>query len=65
LPVADRQIADILDSLDFAAPALANAGIFTRATAPSNWITLNMDPASLFAVNTARKTQFRLRLPAG
>jgi hypothetical protein len=52
-----------LQTLDFASPALANAGIFSRATAPNNWITLNMNNASLFAVNKNGRTQFRVRFP--
>ncbi len=49
-----------LHKTDFQAPALANAGIFTRTNTYNRWIYLNMVPNSLFAINTIGRTQFRL-----
>ena len=50
-----------LENLDFQAPALArNIGTFTHAPTYYKWVTLNMKPASLFAINKSGTTQFRL-----
>jgi hypothetical protein len=51
-----------LENIDFRTRARAtNVGIFSRTTTFYRWMALNVNPASLFAVNKTGRTQFRIR----